>query len=234
MVYGVPMTTPFHSKLEEVEAGVVELGNYVVTGLPQVTLALLAGDVTAAEEIVKSDDHVNTRAEEIETLCHTHLALQKPNGPELRRTISSLRVVADLERSHDLVVNIAKATRRISGLLIDPTIAHLLGEMSRQATFEFKHAIDAYVKKDETLASSVMTTDSVLDATHQDLLQAIFTAHKLGNCEIEVALQVALVGRFIERIGDHAVNLSRSIHYTVTGEPGPDVEGAARREMLEN
>jgi phosphate transport system protein len=106
--------------------------------------------------------------------------------------------------------------------------------MSRQATFEFKHAIDAYSRKDETLANSVMTTDSVLDATHQDLLQAIFTAHRLGNCDIEVALQVALVGRFMERIGDHAVNLSRSIHYTVTGEPGPDLEGAARREILGN
>jgi phosphate transport system protein len=82
------------------------------------------------------------------------------------------------------------------------------------------------------LAHSIVTTDSVLDATHRDLLQAIFAANKSGNCEIEVALQYALVGRFLERIGDHAVNLSRSVVYSITGEPGPDIETMTRMENL--
>lgn len=224
------MTQPFHSKIEQVESGIVELGNELVANLPKTALALLTSDTVTAEQIFAADENFNKTSAELEELCYMHLALQKPNGPELRRTISSLRIVADLERSHDLVVNIAKATLRMVGKQIDSSVSQLIGEMSRQASFEFKHAIEAYQKKDETLARSIVTTDSVLDATHRDLLQAIFAAHKAGNCEIEVALQFALVGRFLERIGDHAVNLARSVVYSITGEMGPDIETLTRME----
>jgi phosphate transport system protein len=226
------MNQPFHSKIEEVEAGIVLLGNELVANLPKAALALLASDTITAEEIIKADEKFNKIAEDLEQLCYLHLALQKPNGPELRRTISSLRIIADIERSHDLIVNIAKATIRMVGFKIDAAVSQLIGEMARQAAFEFKHAVEAYQKKDDTLAHSIVTTDSVLDATHRDLLQAIFAANKSGNCEIEVALQYALVGRFLERIGDHAVNLSRSVVYSITGEPGPDIETMTRMENL--
>jgi phosphate transport system protein len=225
------MNQPFHSKIEEVESGIVQLGDEIVANLPKASLALLTSDTVTADEIFKADENFNKSAENLEQLCYMHLALQKPNGPELRRTISSLRIIADLERSHDLVVNIAKATKRMVGFKVDTSVSNLVGEMSRQAAFELKHAIEAYQKKDETLALSIVTTDSVLDATHRDLLQAIFAAHKAGNCEIEVALQYALVGRFLERIGDHAVNLSRSIVYSITGELGPDIETLGRQEL---
>jgi len=224
------MNQPFHSKIEEVESGIVQLGEELVANIPKAALALLASDTVTAEEIFKADEKFNKTSQDLEELCYMHLALQKPNGPELRRTISSLRIIADLERSHDLLVNVAKATLRMVGFKIDPSVAHLVGEMSRQAAFEFKHAVEAYQIKDDTLAHSIVTTDSVLDATHRDLLQAIFTAHKQGNCEIEVALQFALVGRFLERIGDHAVNLARSVVYSVTGEMGPDIETISRQE----
>lgn len=224
------MTQPFHSKIEQVEAGIVELGNELVANIPKTALALLTSDTVTAEAIFVADEAFNKKAGELELLCLTHLALQKPNGPELRRTISSLRIVGDLERSHDLVVNIAKATIRMVGFNVDSSVSKLVGEMSRQAAFEFKHAVEAYLNKDETLARSIITTDSVLDATHKDLLQAIFAAHKSGNCEIEVALQYALVGRFLERIGDHAVNLARSIEFSITGDLGPDIETISRME----
>lgn len=224
------MTQPFHSKIEQVEAGIAELGEELVANLPKAALALLTSDTVTAEEIFVADETFNKKSVELEELCYMHLALQKPNGPELRRTISSLRIVGDMERSHDLVVNIAKATIRMVGFKVDPSVSNLIGEMSRQAAFEFKHAIEAYQKKDDTLALSIVTTDSVLDATHKDLLQAIFSAHKAGNCEIEVALQYALVGRFLERIGDHAVNLARSVVYSITGEMGPDIETISRME----
>lgn len=224
------MTQPFHSKIEQVEVGIIELGDELVANLPKAALALLTSDIVTADEIFKADEEFNKTAAELEELCFMHLALQKPNGPELRRTISSLRIIADLERSHDLVVNVAKATKRMVGFKVDSSVSNLVGEMSRQAAFEFKHAIEAYQKKDETLARSIVTTDSVLDATHKDLLQAIFAAHKAGNCEIEVALQYALVGRFLERIGDHAVNLARSVEFSITGDLGPDLETISRLE----
>lgn len=224
------MTQPFHSKIEEVEAGIVGLGEELISNLPKAALALLSSDTVTAEEIFVADESFNKKSADLEELCYMHLALQKPNGPELRRTISSLRIVADIERSHDLIVNIAKATIRMVGFNVDPSVSKLVGEMARQAAFEFKHAVEAYQKKDDTLAKSIVTTDSVLDATHRDLLQAIFAAHRAGNCEIEVALQYALVGRFLERIGDHAVNLARSVVYSITGEMGPDIETISRME----
>ena len=224
------MTQPFHSKIEEVEAGIVGLGEDLISNLPKAALALLSSDTVTAEQIFVADETFNKKSADLEELCYMHLALQKPNGPELRRTISSLRIVADIERSHDLIVNIAKATIRMVGFNVDPSVSKLVGEMARQAAFEFKHAVEAYQKKDETLAKSIVTTDSELDATHRDLLQAIFAAHRAGNCEIEVALQYALVGRFLERIGDHAVNLARSVVYSVTGEMGPDIETLSRME----
>lgn len=226
------MNQPFHSKIEQVEAGIVELGEELIANLPKAALALLASDTVTAEQIFVADQEFNKKAAELEVLCLTHLALQKPNGPELRRTISSLRIIGDVERSHDLVVNIAKATIRMVGFKIDPSVSKLIGEMARQAAFEFKHAVEAYQNKDETLAKSIATTDSVLDSTHKDLLQAIFAAHKAGNCEIEVALQYALVGRFLERIGDHAVNLAHSVEFSITGEVGPDIESISRMENL--
>jgi len=103
--------------------------------------------------------------------------------------------------------------------------------MSEQAQQLFKFAIDAYVEADAPLASAVPDMDDVLDRLHSEFIEQIFESHAENRLPLQVAVQLALVARFYERIGDHAVNISRRVRYMVTGWL-PNHEGAVKLRSL--
>jgi phosphate transport system protein len=205
----------FHHELAEVHGELVKLSARVVENIPRGTDALLAGDLEAAESIILADEEMNERAFGLEERCYRLLALQQPMATDLRALMATVRIISEVERSADLVVNICKAARRIYGTELDPRIRGLVSRASDQAQGQFRFATDAYAQRDAPLAAAISDMDDMLDKTHGELIQAIFEAHKTGNCPLEVAVQMALVARFYERIGDHAVNIGERIRYMI-------------------
>ena len=159
--------------------------------------------------------------------CYQVLALQSPVASDLRRVVAALRIIADIERSADLTANICKAARRIYGQRLDPRLRGLIQKMGDQARQLFKEATEAYLTDDASRAAALRDMDVYLDHLQREFVQAIFQSHAEGNIDLQVAVQLAVVARFYERIGDHAVNMGERVTYLVTGETA-ERDGARR------
>ena len=154
------------------------------------------------------------------------LALQAPVAGDLRQVVAALRIIAEVERSADLAVNICKAARRIYGHTLDPRLRGLIQKMGDQAHQLFEEATEAYLTGDATRAAALDDMDSYLDDLQRQYFQTIFESHFADRLELQVAIQLAVVARFYERIGDHAVNIGERERYLVTGRL-PEHERAA-------
>jgi phosphate transport system protein len=218
----------FHHELDVVRDDIVRMAGLVEESLARATRAFLDGDLAVAEQILQGDDAIDELALSVEEHCYQLLALQQPMASDLRALTTAIRLCAEIERSGDLVTNIMKATRRIYGADIDPKMRGLLERMGGQVHRLFRLSIDAYVDKDVGLASALDDIDDEIDDLHVDFIQSIFEVRESGELSLQVAVQLALVGRFYERIGDHAVNIGERVRYMCTGWL-PEHTGAARQ-----
>lgn len=222
----------FHQQLEEIKGEIVRLGGSVIEAIPRGTSILLDGDLEGADLLIAADPEINERALAVEDRCYHVLALQQPMASDLRGIVTAIRMTSEIERSGDLVVNICKGSRRMYGHELDPKLRGLISRMSEQAHLLYRYAIDAYVENDAHLAAALNDIDDVLDRLHSDFIQAIFESHAAGRVDLQVGVQLALIGRFYERIGDHAVNIGERVRYMVTGEMTSHelhAEGAAEK-----
>lgn len=222
----------FHHQLADVRADIVRLGAMVLEAIPKGTAALLDGDLSLAESVISGDDHLDARAIEAEDRCYHILALQQPMAGDLRSVIAAIRMISELERSGDLVANICKAARRLYGVELHPKLRGLIAQMGDQSHQLFRFALDSYVNQDASLAAAVRDIDDVLDRLHAEFIQAIFESHASDAIDLQVGVQLALIGRFYERIGDHAVNVGERVRYMITGWL-PEHTGALRHQAAE-
>ncbi len=124
-------------------------------------------------------------------------------------------------------MNICKAARRIYGHKIDPVLRDLIAKMSEQAQQLYVSAMEAFENNDAAKAAAIDDMDSFLDGLHRQFVQEIFESHSREAIDLQVAVQLAVVARFYERIGDHAVNVGERTRFIVTGWK-PELKGAAR------
>lgn len=216
----------FHEQLDQIVREITRLAAHVTEAIPQGTEALLAGDLDAAQRIIDHDDVIDALSIEIEEQCYRILTLQAPVASDMRSIITAIRMVAEIERSADLMVNVCKATRRIYPTELAPSVRGLLEKMSEEATRLFRLCTDAYVEGDAGLAAALDDIDDRLDELHADYVQAVLQWGSDAG-DIQAAVQLALIGRYYERIGDHAVNIGERVRYMVDGWL-PEHTGAAR------
>ena len=219
--------TEFHQLMDEVRADLVQMGGMVAEGISAVTAALLAGDIGGADQIITADDELDLLSLEAEEKCVQLLALQQPVAVDLRTILTDLRMISEIERSGDLVTNIAKAIARLHGAHLEPQVRGLLDRMREQAVRLTAMAMDAYADRDAGLAAVLNDVDDVLDDLHSQYLDAVFASRTAGHLDTHQAVQLAVVGRFYERIGDHAVNIAQRVEFLVTGQL-PEHLGANR------
>ncbi len=219
--------TGFHAELDGLRADIVRLAAMVTERIPWGTEVLLGGDLASAQELIDADDDLDVLTIDIEERCLQALVLQAPMASDLRAIVTALRLTSELERSGDLMVNVAKAMRRLYGSTIDPKLRGLIARMGEEAQRLMTIAIDAYDEGDAAKAAALDDMDDRLDTLHTEYIQAIFECHRNNAIDLEAGVQLALVGRYYERIGDHAVNIGERVRYMVTGWL-PEHTGAAR------
>ncbi len=207
----------FHSQLDEIRDGIAMLAAGVTELVPRATEVLLDGDLESAEYLILGDSEYDARSVELEESCFNAIALQAPVAGDLRSLVSAIKIIADVERSADLCVNICKAARRIYGHDLDANVRGVIQKMGDQATVLFKEATEAYLQLDGARAAALHDMDEYLDDLQRQFVQVIFESHAAGTIDLQVAVQLAMVARFFERIGDHAVNVGDRIRYIVSG-----------------
>jgi phosphate transport system protein len=223
----VEIRSTFHAELDGIRSDVVRLAAMVTERIPWGTEVLLNRDLSEAQKLIEADDELDALAIELEERCYQTLVLQAPMAGDMRAIISAIHLVSELERSGDLMVNVAKAMRRLYSVEIDPKLRGLISKMAAEAQKLMVVAVDSYVEGDEGKAAALDDMDDRLDQIHKDYIQAIFEGHEGHRTDLEAAVQLALIGRYYERIGDHAVNIGERVRYMVSGWL-PEHTGAAR------
>ena len=211
------LRTGFHHALDEIRADTAKLAAGVTENIPRATEILLRQDLEGAEYLILADEQVDKRVLELEDRCYEVLALQAPVASDLRRLMAALRIIAEVERSNDLAVNICKAARRIYGHQLDPRLRGIIQKMGDQARHLFKEATESYMTSDATRAAALADMDSYLDDLQRQFIHAIFESHATEGIDLQVAVQLAMIARFFERIGDHAVNIGARVRFLVDG-----------------
>jgi phosphate transport system protein len=219
----------FHHAIADLRGELVQLAALVTESIPRATRALLDMDLPLAQEVIDADDEIDARSMCIEEDCLRLLALQQPMASDLRAVVTAVKLNWEIERSGDLVVNICKTIWRIYGAPLPPRIRGLIEQMSEHARSLTGHAIDAYATGDAALAAALDDMDDPLDALQAEFVHEILETHERGGLGLQIAVQLALIGRYYERIGDHAVDIGERTQYMVAGWL-PEHTGAARAE----
>jgi phosphate transport system protein len=211
------MREAFHKELESLDHDIVRMGALVEQSTQMATAALMEADKDLAQRVRDGDQEIDALFLDIEKRSLALLAQQAPVAGDLRLIVAILRVVYDLERSGDLAYNIAKLAQmedfREPGL---KTVRSLVAEMGAFASRLVKAAIDAWISKDAGMAAYIDLEDDKLDDLHTQLIEKLVELK--GQESLAPAIRLAMVGRYLERIGDHAVNVSERVRYFVTGD----------------
>lgn len=218
MVDVVETRKRYHEELDELKRDTVRLAAMAAEAITAGTEALLDGDLNGAERVIASDKEIDDLFHAIEERAYYVLARQSPMASELRTVVALLRVVHEIERCGDLMVNVAKATRRLHPYGLDPKVRGLLERMGAQAGQQLRLAVVAFDDGDVVQAAAVEDMDDVMDDLTKALFRTIFTGGAADETALQRAVQVALVGRYYERVADHAVNISHRARFVVTGE----------------
>jgi phosphate transport system protein len=200
-----------------VRSDVIRLGALAGEAIEAGTDALLAGDLAAVEKVALGDRDIDDLTHAIEEHTCLLLARQQPMATDLRTLVTVLRVIHELERIGDLMAKVAKAARRLFPRPLPPRVRGIVDRMRQQAGVQLRLAIDAYADLDLAKAAALVDMDDVLDELQKDLFQAIFSAPATDDEDLRRAVQVALIGRYFERVGDHAANVAERVQYMVTG-----------------
>jgi len=152
------------------------------------------------------------------------LARQQPLATDLRFLVTVMRVAHELERSADLMVNVAKTTRRLYPHQLDPKVRGIIARMGTQASNQTRVAIDAFADSDPSWAAALADMDDAMDELTKSLFRHVLAGDGSDEGTVLLAVQMALVGRHYERIADHAVTIAERVGFMVTGEhPTPEI-----------
>ena len=169
--------SPLHSGLDELRNKIVRLAWAAGEVVSRSTNALLLSDLVEAQRIIDDDDDTDLLSVEIEELCFELLVLQSPLARDLRLVVASMKINSDLERAADLMVNVAKATRRLHGSGIPPKLRGQIRLMGDEAAKLLRFSIDAYAQQDAALGAAVRDIDDTLDRMHREFVAGIFEGH---------------------------------------------------------
>jgi len=208
----------FERELEGIEAKVIELFAMVAEDLPRATNALLTGDTEVLAMLTEREQAMDAIYPEVEELVNREILLQAPVASDLRFLLSVLRIVPELERSHDLVMQIASRAAHILSNDLTPRTRGLVERMGNLAAAMWRQAADSWYQRDRSAAAALGEQDEDMDELHASLIAEIAS----GQMAVPVTMEMTLAARDYERLGAHAVNISRRVVYLAGSAGLPD------------
>ena len=205
----------FREELEALQGRLLEMGGLAEERVRAALQGLVSRDPAIINKVLNGDEPINQLHIEVDNRCFRLLALHQPMATDLRAIVAAVKINTDLERVGDLAVNIAEAGKRYIGhapvkQLID------IPQMGDIAQAMLRDSLDSYVKRDTDLAHRVLNEDDRLDSLKTQVFRDLLT-HMLQNQNtVEPSLDLILVSRHLERIGDHATNIAEDVIFMVS------------------
>ena len=208
----------YDSDLESLKAALVEMGQNAAEAVENALEALCTADTAAAQKIVQGDDRINNMERDIEHRCMTLLLRQQPVAGDLRRISTAMKIVTDIERIGDHAADIAEiiphlAASRKAG---DPAVSDAI-RMGQKAHKMLLDALDALTGEDEPAAQKVIAADDEVDYDFNAIKRTLAAEIAADPAKVDAALDLLMVIKYLERIGDHAVNLAEWVEFLRTG-----------------
>ena len=205
----------FQEELEQLKTRLLEMGGLAEEQVRLAVKALMERDRELVALALNGDEPINRLHIEIDGRCFTLLALHQPMAVDLRAIVAAVKINPDLERVGDLAINIAEAARRyaqhapVKKLIDIPRMATIAQTMLRDS-------LDSFVRRDTDLAQRVLNEDDKLDALKTQIFRELLTYMLQDPGTIEAALDLILISRHLERIGDHATNIAEDVIFMVS------------------
>jgi phosphate transport system protein len=214
--------------IDEIRGDVIKLAARACEQIGAATQALLDGDLGVVDQIYATHTEIKALVLDVEHRAYQLFALQHPLASDLRTLLAVLRILHEIELTAGLMKNVARQTRRVYPRELPPRARGIIERMGAQASVQMHLAIDAFADGDAAVASALPDMDDVMDDLQKELFRAIFATGAGDEASLQMAVQMAFVGRDYERAADHAVTIGRWVDFMVTGRlPGETATDAS-------
>ena len=210
------MRNRFDRQLCQLNDELIEMGELIEKAIEDTIKALVSQDVELANAVINMDDEIDAKEKEIENLCLKLLLQQQPVAKDLRLISSALKMITDMERIGDHATDISEITLELSSQKYIKKLEHIQ-QMSKETMVMLVQSIEAFVNKDIDKARNVIEQDDIVDnlfiTVKRELIGMIHENVDAG----EQATDLLMVAKYLERIGDHATNISEWVIFSITG-----------------
>ena len=210
------MRNRFQQQLEKLSLELTKMGVLCEEAISASVKALLERDRSMALRAVECEKEINAAERTIESLCMKLLLRQQPVACDLRAISSALKMISDMERIGDQAADIAELTTLFDSTSL-PGHTHI-GDMARAAVKMVTDSVDSFVKKDLNMAQGVIQYDDVVDSSFLSVREELIALIRTDSAAAAQALDLLMIAKYLERIGDHAVNVAQWVIYSITGE----------------
>jgi phosphate transport system protein len=207
----------FDEELNELRALISEMGGHAEQAIGQAMQALVRRDIDAAMRVVEQDQRIDTLEMAVESLAVRLIALRAPMADDLREVVAAMKISSVVERIGDYAKNIAKRVPQFADAKDIGPLA-ILPEMGRMASGMVHDALDAFAARNPDQAKAVVERDAALDTFYNSIFRALLTYMMENPHNITPCAHLLFVAKNLERVGDHATNLSEMVYYAATGE----------------
>ncbi len=219
------MDRHFDAELQKLKELILSMGGHVEQAVEEATQALILREPERLDRVFELENSINQEHIQVDESCLNLLARQAPMATDLRLIVAIMKINTDLERMGDQAVNISHNAKRY---LTEPPLKPLidLPRMAQEVRKMVRDALDAFLSRDEALAQSVLKRDDTVDALKDQIFRELITYMMSDPRTIERAMNLILIARNLERLGDHATNIAEDVIFAITGR---DIRhGAAR------
>ena len=209
------MRNRFDEQLFELNREIIEMGAMCEEAIASAAKALVSGDAALAANVKKNSSAIDQMEREIESRCMKLLLHQQPVARDLRLISAALKMITDMERIGDQAEDIAEIVVFLNGHTMEGM--EMIEDMARETTKMVTASVDAFVQKDIELAKKVIEQDDIVDDYFSKVKYAIISLIAENSADGEFALDLLMISKYFERIGDHATNIAEWVIYSVTG-----------------
>jgi len=211
------MRTRFDEQLKEMNNSLIQMGALIENAIALANKALVEQNSTLAKQAIDCDNEINEMEKHIESQCLKLILRQQPIASDLRLISTALKMITDMERIGDHATDISEITLQLSDAVYIKKLEHI-PQMAQTTIKMVSNSIDAFVNKDLALADAVIKEDDIVDnlfcTIKEDLIALIHEDKKNG----EQAMDLLMIAKYFERIGDHAVNIAEWVIFSITAK----------------
>lgn len=210
------MRNHFDEQLELLNTHLLEMSALIEDSIEQATQALIRQDAEAARSAIEADQAIDQKEREIEALCLKLILQQQPVAKDLRLISAALKMITDMERIGDHAADISGIVLYLADQRYIKELTHL-PQMGRAAIAMVRGSLDAYIRKDLALARAVMEQDDEIDALFDVVKNELIEHIRADAASGSQAMDLLMIAKYYERIGDHAQNIAEWVEYALTG-----------------